>query len=681
MRQTARVLRPRPTALAALVLTGALVGLAPAASAEPPFRLAEQVSDRVGALDGQDQRVEDALATLRSDTGVQLWVVYVDSFDGADGRSWADGTARASGLGTDDVLLAVATGDRAYAYSVDEGFRLDQGAVQEVTRDTEAELAQDDWAGAAVAGAESLEGQLTSSSGSSSGSWWVLGGLALAGFAVIAVVALVRRHRSRPEATGPTPEFAGTPTPALRTLADTLLVQADDAVRSAAQELQFAAAEFGAAATAEFSAVLERARTALTQAFAARQSLDDEVPETEEQRRRVLAEVVASCRTTLTTLDAAGDAVEALRDLVRRAPAVLDGVEGRLPGLRARIDPARALLSRLAAEFGQGALAGVADAVAQARDRVEVAGRACAAARAALADASRSGEVVDAVRTAEAATAQAEQLLTGVDRSEADLRRAVQEVPVALARLRADARTPVEAPAGVPTAGFAAAAAAALAVVEAAGTGAAHDPLGTLHRLVEAERALDAARDAVEDAAGARRSAEAALQQALVAARAEVAAADDFVATRRGAVGPGARTHLGEAQRHLEQAVALAGRDPAAALEHARQADALAERASARARDDVTSWSGGSGGSGPAGRRRVVPRTSGRCSAGSCWAGAAPRAGARAGGPAAPPGAVRAAAWAGGSGGGSGGGSAAARGGLGGSGRSSGGRRGAGGRF
>ncbi|WP_049821062.1 TPM domain-containing protein [Kineococcus radiotolerans] len=600
------MLRPRPPALAALVLAGALVGLAPAASAVPPFRLAEQVTDQVGALAGQEQRVTDAAAALRSGTGVQLWVVYVDSFDGSDGQTWADRTAVTSGLGADDVLLAVATGDRAYAYSVDEGFRLDDGQVQEVARDTEAELADDDWAGAAVAGAESLDEELTgtsgassAASGSSAGLWWAVGGLALAGFVVIALVALVRRHRSRPEATGPTPEFAGTPTEALRTQADTLLVQADDAVRSAAQELQFAAAEFGTAATAEFSGVLERARAALTQAFTARQSLEDEVPETEEQRRRVLAEVIASCRSTGATLAEASEAVDALRDLVGRAPGVLDALEARLPALRARVEPAREQLSRLAGEFGEPALASVADAVAQARDRLGVAEDACARARAALADASRSGEVVDAVRVAEAATAQAEQLLAGVGRTEEDLRRAVQEVPVALARLRADARTPVEAPTGVSTAGFASAAAAALAVAEASAAQAGSDPLGALHRLVEAERALDDARGAVEAAAGARRSAEAALEQALVAARAEVAAADDFVSARRGAVGPQARTHLGEAQRHLERAVALAGADPAAALEHARQADALAERASSRAHADVSSWS--SGAAGPSG--------------------------------------------------------------------------------
>ena len=573
----------RLAAVAGLLLSGGLL-LAPAApaSAVPPFRLAGQVTDQVGALDGRDGEVRGALSSLRSDTGVQLWVVYVDSFDGADGQTWADETATTSGLGQDDVLLAVATGDRSYAYFVDSASRLDDADLQAVARDTETELADGDWAGAAVAGADSLDTHLSPSHTV----WWVLGFLALAGVVVIAVVALVRRHRSRPAVS----------TADLQTQADTLLVQADDAVRAAAEELQFAAAEFGTASTAEFSSVLERSRTALRQAFTARQSLDDSVPETDAERRRILTEVIESCRTTGKTLDEASDAVDALRDLVQRAPAVLTEVEAKLPGLRAGVEPARALLSTLAAEFGETALTSVADTVAQARDRIGLAERSCAAGRAALADVTRSGEVVDAVRTAEAAAAQAEKLLSGVSRTEQDLRQAVQEVPVAIARLRADARTPVEAPTGVPTADFAAASAAALAVVEASARQASSDPLGALHRLVEAERALDAARDAVEEATSARRSTEAALEQALVAARSEIAAADDFVSARRGAVGSAARTHLGEAQRHLDQALALASQDPAAALEHARQADSLAERASSRARSDVDSWPGGRGG-------------------------------------------------------------------------------------
>ena len=47
-------------------------------------------------------------STSCAPTGTDLFVVYVDSFDGADGQQWASDTANLSQFGTNDVLLAVA---------------------------------------------------------------------------------------------------------------------------------------------------------------------------------------------------------------------------------------------------------------------------------------------------------------------------------------------------------------------------------------------------------------------------------------------------------------------------------------------------------------------------------------------------------------------------------------------
>ena len=96
--------------------------------------------------------------------------------------------------------------------------------------------------------------------------------------------------------------------------------------------------------------------------------------------------------------------------------------------------------------------------------------------------------------------------------------------------------------------------------------------------------ALDAALAAARDAQAQRQRTAAILDQVLLAARSSFAAASDFVATRRGAVGSEARTRLVEAQRHLEQAMALAERDPTQALREAQHADQLAQ-------SDVDQWS------------------------------------------------------------------------------------------
>jgi hypothetical protein len=87
-----------------------------------------------------------------------------------------------------------------------------------------------------------------------------------------------------------------------------------------------------------------------------------------------------------------------------------------------------------------------------------------------------------------------------------------------------------------------------------------------------------------------------ALDQALVTAGSAVAAASDFIGTRRGAVGAQARTRLAEAQRHLQQA--SGGGDPMAALREAQQADSMAQEALRLAQDDVSRWSEPAGGGG-----------------------------------------------------------------------------------
>ena len=77
------------------------------------------------------------------DEQIQLWVAYVDSFSGVGAQEWADQTAELSDLGLSDVLLAVATEDRAYAYSVDEQFPLSDDELARIAdQSIEPELSQ-----------------------------------------------------------------------------------------------------------------------------------------------------------------------------------------------------------------------------------------------------------------------------------------------------------------------------------------------------------------------------------------------------------------------------------------------------------------------------------------------------------------------------------------------------------
>lgn len=82
------------------------------------------------------------------------------------------------------------------------------------------------------------------------------------------------------------------------------------------------------------------------------------------------------------------------------------------------------------------------------------------------------------------------------------------------------------------------------------------------------------------------------LERTLLAARSEVASAEDFITTHRGAVGSGPRTLLAGAQRALDQAMAFATSDPVAAAHHAAQAQEQAARALSDASDEAQQGAG-----------------------------------------------------------------------------------------
>jgi hypothetical protein len=587
--------------LAVLLLSGA-----GAALAEPPSRLSERVTDRAGVLDAaQSARVTEAIDRLRAEDGIDLFVVYVDSFDGADGQAWADGAARLSQLGVEDALLAVATGDRAYGLSIAVGFPLPEATIDEIrTSDVEPRLGASDWAGAAVALADGLR-----NGGNAGGGGVPVGALVVGGAAVVGGGAYVisRRRKKRahqapePTSTVPVPrdEFSDVSTEDLAYRASSALIEVDDAVRTSEQELAAARAHFGDEAVAAFAAALEQSRADMLAAFAIRQQLDDDQPEDEPAARAMHADIVRTARAADERLDAQTEAFDRLRDLEARAPEFVGGLGGRLDSVATRVPQVEAAWAALQQRYAAAAVAPVAGNLAQARQLLAVAGTEVAQARAELAEAGPAVAVVSG-RAAEDALTQAETLLDGVGRRDTELADAASRVAAARAEVEQDL---AEARALAGTGDLAplvARAEAALAAADRAATATQPDPIAALRLLDEAGTVLDQGMDQARAAQDRARRAAAALDQAMLTARSAVAAAGDFITTRRGAVGSQARTRLAEAQRHLQQAGG--GGDPVVALREAQQADVLAQEALRLAQSDVSQWSAppsrGSGGTG-----------------------------------------------------------------------------------
>jgi uncharacterized membrane protein YgcG len=146
-----------------VVVLGALalaLSVSGTASAEPPLEVSGQITDQAGLLGGGAAAAEQAVAGLAAEDGLDLYAVFVPSFDAMDAGEWAQGTARASGLDETDVLLAVAGSGTTFEYSwwVDEAFPLSEVDVESaMTSEVEPRLTAGDRSGAVVALASQLQ--------------------------------------------------------------------------------------------------------------------------------------------------------------------------------------------------------------------------------------------------------------------------------------------------------------------------------------------------------------------------------------------------------------------------------------------------------------------------------------------------------------------------------------------
>ncbi|MGO1333353.1 TPM domain-containing protein, partial [Cellulosimicrobium funkei] len=475
--------------LVGLLTCVALVAPAGLAHAVPPMDVTDEITDPSGVLGDRTDDVRAALDRLAQDTDLQLFVVYVDDLDGMDGVDWANATANQSGLGVDDLLLAVGTQDRRYGLSYDNNVPLSDAELDRITSAVEDELRADDWAGAAIAAAEVARG---ASQGSGGVSWfWVL---LVGGVLVIVVVVVARaagRRRRAATAVGPAGDpLAALPTAELDRRASAALVAIDDAVKTSEQELGFAQAQFGIEATQQFSAALAEGKQRVAEAFALRQQLDDDQPEAEPQARQMMARIVALCDEVADSLDAQSRTFDELRDLQARAPQVLDETDQRATEVLARVEPARATLEALGRSYPSTALASVAQNPEQAQALLTGARESVARGREALASKDRATAVALA-RAAQNAVGQAVTLLDAVDRAGTDLAESGPRLDRGVASITSDIADAGRLAPGDPTVAPALAEAqAAVAVAGAARDGG--DPLAALRRLTDAEAALDA---------------------------------------------------------------------------------------------------------------------------------------------------------------------------------------------
>jgi hypothetical protein len=399
--------------------------------------------------------------------------------------------------------------------------------------------------------------------------------VAFAALTVTGVVLLARRARRTAKA----------PLPG-RTDAGVALVRADDAVRAAADDLAFAVAQFGDDRTRDFARALEAARADLDKAFALQNRLDDAEPEGENRRKGWAKSIRALADRARETVQTEARRFADLRRSEASAPETLKLIRAQLSSVEARVPAATKVLAELRKSYVEPAVAPVADNIEAATTAVAAARAAADEADAAIA-ASRVTAVSDALEIAQRRGREAATLLDAIEHRRDELAAAVAEITTLATEQQQALEQARELRDSPPDPDSSAAVNTAIAALEAElaaiGGSGRRDPVAELDRLVDADDALDVAVSAARNQQRRLDGARGALAGALVSARAQISAVEDFIGSRGG--GAGSRTKLAEAKREL--LLAENESDPVAALDAARRAQNRARDA-----DDLARYAG-----------------------------------------------------------------------------------------
>lgn len=596
--------------LAVLGVAGLLVLPAAPALAEDPVTLdpVTKVVDSAGVLGGRTSEVEAAITNLGAEHAMTLHVVFVKKFENPTERvAWATAVANKASLGANAMLLSVATETRQYQLSKPSNSKITEAQRDNIVKNAvDPQLRSGDYAQAAIDTAAAIgdaagggSGNLPSDAGAGSA---VLVGAGVAAAGAGAYMYFRSRRKKALQASVAAADgqgagldpLAGLSVEELRRKGGSLLIEADDAIKSSEQELGFAQAQYGDSAVGNFTKALQEAKAHMSESFKLQQQLDDHIPDTEEQQRTWLGEIIRRSEAALGSLQEQKADFDSLRELEKNAPQALAAVSAGADEAQAKIYRAEQSLNDLRAKYAASALAQVSDNIGQAKERLAFVQNASATAQEKLSAGEGSLAAV-AVRAAEESLHQTTVLLGAIMKVAGTLdgaRSGLETAVVDTAQDLAQARAMFQSGAHPQLAGPVAAVEAALAQVKTEIQSGKIDPVATLERVETAHQSLDSALAGIRDHEEQSRRAQASLQQSIMSAQAQISATSDYITARRGGVRTEARTRLAEAQRNLDYALSISRTDPVTALQYAQQAHALAAQAAQQAQADVDQFGG-----------------------------------------------------------------------------------------
>ena len=594
--------------LAVLGVAGLLALPAAPALAESPVTIpsGQNIVDSGNVLGNRKAEVQEAIQKLLNDHKYNLYVVTAKTFENpADPKAWAVAVANAKGMGKADVILTMSDDGKYYfapnsaSAIASKTSTITQNAIVSNLAGGKRDFAQAAIDTATAIGNAAGGGSGTVSSGDGAGSAVLVGAGVVAAGGAGAYLYLRNRRKKAAAAVGAgsaqgaeQDPLAGLTVEELRRRSGSLLIEADDAIKSSEQELGFAQAQYGDAAVGNFTKALQDAKGHMSESFKLQQQLDDHIPDTEEQQRAWLTEIIRRSEAALASLQEQKADFDSLRELEKNAPQALAAVSAGADEAEARIASAEQSLTELRGKYAESALVQVADNIGQAKERLAFVQNASVTAQEKL-TAGESSLAAVAVRAAEEGLHQTNVLLGAITKVAGNLdeaRSGLESAVVDTSQDLAQARAMIQSGAHPELAGPVAAVEAALARVRTEIQGGKIDPIATLERVESAHQSLDGALSGIRDQQEQIRRAQASLQQSIMSAQAQISATSDYITARRGGVGTEARTRLAEAQRNLDYALSISRTDPVTALQYAQQAHTLAAQAAQLAQSDVDSF-------------------------------------------------------------------------------------------
>ena len=579
----------------AVLLSTFLIALGAPAFATSPVTTSGIVTDPGGWLSDSDRSAIETAARTARTKGITIDVVVVPDFSGQKPDAWCKASATASSSKDSDILYAIAYNERSDVFCSKKA-PVSQTVLDNAQRQAEATLtsnplmASDTAIGAqtfinsVVSGYQSPSSTGSSSSRSSSsrtsspGSGSMLVMLIIVGGGFIALLVHNNSRRSRGAGTAQTPAQAakmpGMSVAETVTLANRQLLSADEQVRSAADELDFARAQFGIAATDEFARTLEAARAAVARGFERQKQMEDATGDAE--KRSMASAIMRDLGENMNPLSAVQAAFEQRRSEQATLPSRITEASERLVEQRGDLERATAELAAIAGIYPAQMLTSLQDNPEQAHALLETAASAIEAAKQAVdTDRALAESTLD---TAHRALMMAKHQTDAIFSAKSDLDAIRDRLGAAIGSISADLAD-VTSLRAEPTVfdPLVADARAAIAEGQAALMNNG-DPLAALEHLRTSEANIDAAlaplRSQRENAEKARANAQAQISLAETAFE----RAERYVQGRRGAIDLSVRSTLHDSEQSLKAARAAISSDPAKASALASDARAKADR-------------------------------------------------------------------------------------------------------